>query len=415
MITILIMEDREEKIESLKSLLIDECEIPNDSIHVARTIYEGRRLLRENLYDLLLLDMILPSKEGQEPNEEDSPRFIDEIYSNPNLKIPNQIVGETSHDEKFDELKSKFEDKLWSLVRYQENSTDWKTKIKNKVFHLLKNIDQIRNSLIQAKHYDLCIICALREEFEALISVFGGFEKWKKHQNPDFPLPYHTCQVSTSTIGKSYSICAVCIGKAGMVPTSVYATAMYQVFTPDCIFMTGFSAGLKIQNQNPGDIIIAKSVQDYSRGKLTQEPTGTINFLREIHQITVDPRLQYAAEELAANISQMSHINVSLRKFNILEKSEPDVKSFVAPTICGPFVMASEELIDDINSIDRNLMALDMEGFGLYAAAQAMGKSCLWIKGVADFGDSKKIDKYHKIASYSSALFLQSLIKECLA
>lgn len=90
------MEDREKKISAIKSLLIDECAIPEKDIDVARNIFEGRNKLREKLYDLLLLDMVLPTKADQDPNEEDSPKFIDEIYSNPALKIPNQIVGETS-------------------------------------------------------------------------------------------------------------------------------------------------------------------------------------------------------------------------------------------------------------------------------------------------------------------------------
>ena len=65
--------------------------------------------------------------------------------------------------------------------------------------------------------------------------------------------------------------------------------------------------------------------------------------------------------------------------------------------------------------LDRKLQALDMEGFGLYSAARAMNKGCLWIKGIADFANSKKGDDYHKRASYASALFLYKLIKETLS
>lgn len=65
---------------------------------------------------------------------------------------------------------------------------------------------------------------------------------------------------------------------------------------------------------------------------------------------------------------------------NLLEDGE-NVKAVVAPTVCGPFVVASSEIVDDINEIDRNLMALDMEVFGLYAACQAMGVECLIGKG----------------------------------
>lgn len=55
-----------------------------------------------------------------------------------------------------------------------------------------------------------------------------------------------------------------------------------------------------------------------------------------------------------------------------------------------------------------------MEGFGLYAACQAMGVECLWVKGIADYGKPGKGNAYHKLASYASAMFLYKLIKESL-
>ena len=109
----------------------------------------------------------------------------------------------------------------------------------------------------------------------------------------------------------------------------------------------------------------------------------------------------------------MSEINLVLREKNLLD-NEKNIKAVVAPTVCGPFVVASESMVEKINGLDRKLQALDMEGFGLYSAARAMNKGCLWIKGIGDFANSKKGDNYHKRASYASALFLYKLIKETL-
>ena len=75
MISILIMEDQEEKISAMKSLLVDECNIPEEAIDVAKNIFDGRLLLQEKIYDLLLLDMVLPARADLEPNEDDSPKL----------------------------------------------------------------------------------------------------------------------------------------------------------------------------------------------------------------------------------------------------------------------------------------------------------------------------------------------------
>ena len=254
MISILIMEDQEEKISAMKSLLVDECNIPEEAIDIAKNIFDGRLLLQEKIYDLLLLDMVLPARADLEPNEDDSPKFIEDIYTNPNIYIPSQIVGETSHDDKFEELKLRFEDKLWTLVQYKNNSNDWKSKIRAKVFHLQRHIQQVETSVSQKSHYDLAIVCALRDEYNALLEVFGK-DRWKKCQDSTFPLPYHTCRIATSGIGQEYSVCAVCVGNPGMVQTSIYTTAVCKIFTPKTIFMTGFSAGLKECKLNFGALL----------------------------------------------------------------------------------------------------------------------------------------------------------------
>ena len=49
MISILIMEDQEEKISAMKSLLVDECNIPEEAIDVAKNIFDGRLLDRKSV------------------------------------------------------------------------------------------------------------------------------------------------------------------------------------------------------------------------------------------------------------------------------------------------------------------------------------------------------------------------------
>lgn len=53
-----------------------------------------------------------------------------------------------------------------------------------------------------------------------------------------------------------------------------------------------------------------------------------------------------------------------------------------------------------------------MEGYGLYLAGHMLNKTCVLIKGIADFGGKDKNDKYHKVCSYASAWFVQLFIKK---
>lgn len=63
---------------------------------------------------------------------------------------------------------------------------------------------------------------------------------------------------------------------------------------------------------------------------------------------------------------------------------------------------------------NRSLQGLDMEGYGLYLAGHMLNKNCVLVKGIADFGDREKDDKYHKVCSYASAYFVAQYIKKRL-
>ena len=90
-----------------------------------------------------------------------------------------------------------------------------------------------------------------------------------------------------------------------------------------------------------------------------------------------------------------------------------DYNVHISKTVCGPFVMTSQTIMDSLRQDDRKYQALDMEGFALYLAAHTLEKKALWIKGISDFGVGKD-DTHHQVAAYKSARFLYALIRETL-
>jgi nucleoside phosphorylase len=410
MIKILIADDKEIKRNVLHALLQNECNIPNEQIYEVSSINDARNLLCSNVYDLVILDLVMPNYSGEEPNKDDAPNFIDEIYSNPSIKMPNQIIGLTAYAEEFDSMKTRFEDKLWYLVHYEEGHVDWKGKIKNKVFHLIKSKKQIYQSIINRNKYDIGIVCALQEEYDQLLKAFGN--KWEYKNIEEFPLPFKVCHITTS-YGVELSICAIKVGKPGMVATSIVSTMICNTFHVDKIFMTGFAAGFHNSDLRLGDIVIAKNVQDYSAGKLVQDDrSAEYKLLREINVIQASEKLLSLASTIASDSACMSFIQKKMKGLNIY-KGRDIIQATIAPSVCGPFVIASEKAIQTItNSSDRKLQSLDMEGFGLYMTAYYNKCDCLWIKGISDFADTKKGDDYHTHCAFASALFLFKMIKE---
>jgi nucleoside phosphorylase len=175
--------------------------------------------------------------------------------------------------------------------------------------------------------------------------------------------------------------------------------------------MTGFCAGFQSDDVTYGDIVIADSIQDYSAGKLLDDEGGNFRLLKDLQQIPANYELISKINTFLSEEDNLAKINTSLRKAN-LSNSRENIRVLLAPTVCGPFVVTSETLMANLKADSRKLMSLDMEGFGLYLTSHILNKKCLWIKSIADFANSKKGDKYHKMCSYASAAFLYNFIKE---
>lgn len=409
MIKILIVDDIERKVSTILSVIVENCSIPIENVDVARSINSGRRLLCKNDYDLLVLDLVLPLNDDEEPDKEEGPKFIDEIYTNEQINIPNQIIGLTQHQEEYPELKKRFEEKVWSLVKYEQSKNDWKTKLQNKILHLRKNKDSILKSILEKNKYDIGIICALPEEFFQLKEAFNKIE-WKKESNSDHPFDLFSCTVVTG-FGNSLRVIAGCVGKPGMSATSILSTTLYNLYKIDYLFMTGFCAGFESDELDFGDIVISESVQDYGVGKIKEDVTGVISLLKELHQIPVNYELISKMNTFISSGENIDKVNRALRKVNLLD-ARNNIKALSGPTVCGPYVVSSETLMAEFKKDSRKLKSLDMEGFGLYLTSHILNKKCLWIKAIADFANSGKGDEYHDRCSYGSAIFLYHFIKE---
>ena len=172
--------------------------------------------------------------------------------------------------------------------------------------------------------------------------------------------------------------------------------------------MTGITAGIKSKGLSLGDIVIAKSIQDYAAGKLTEDKiTGDIRMLKELEQIP-------ASKQLISMVS--TFINDDECMDDVIRALETDINfhCHIAPTVCGPFVMASPTLVNAFKQDNRKIQALDMEGYALYLTAFTLEKKALWVKAISDYADNDKNDDYHEFASRASATFLYQFFREIL-
>lgn len=411
MIKILIIDDIQEKVDALTTTLLKLYPEGAISIESAGTIAYGREKLQSSTYDLLILDMVLPELEGDEALRTAGARFLSEIYQNESIKTPLQIIGLTEYDTEFSELQQEFKDKLWYLLFYSRTSDDWKEQLKTKVFQLGQYKKAVEDEVANRDKFDIGVICALREEFTQMLRAFSRV-KWESIQIEGLPYSFRSGILTTRGF-RDLKIIAGCTDKAGMCPTSILATTMYTKLGVETIFMTGITAGIKYDDLQLDDIIIAEAIMDYASGKLKEDERGEIKLLKEVNQIQANRNLISKMADFTSRDEISDEINSDLRDKN-LRDGRNNIMFKVAKTVCGPYVMAAPKVIEELKKDERKLQALDMEGFGLYLTAHTLDKKALWIKGVSDFADAHKGDGRHKTCSYASAKLLYEFIREMM-
>lgn len=415
MIKILILDDNQNKRESLKTVILPLYPQGEIIIEEASCLVDGREKLQTKTYDMLILDMVLPEhreEQGLEMNRRGGVELLDEIYLNGSIKKPVQIIGLTEYEDEYSELQAEFKDKLWYLLFYSRKSNAWKLQLKDKVCQLMQMKKDMEDSIISSDKYDIGIICALEKEFTMMQKAFEGCE-WAAKEVDGLPYVFKTTKITTSHM-KEYNVIAACAHKPGICATSILASTMYNRLGVETIYMTGITAGINNGDVNLDDIIIAEAIHDYSTGKLKEnEESGDILFLKEMNQIPANSSLISRVSEFISNLENLRNINDSIHDKNLKDEKE-NVTAHVAKTVCGPFVVASTEFVENLCVDERKLQALDMEGFALYTTAHTLNKKALWIKAVSDFADIKKADGHHKTCCFASAKFLYEFIREML-
>lgn len=408
MIKVLLMDDTPEKIEKIKKVLTTNCLLSDDNITVAKSINSGRTELAKNQYDILILDLVMPLDDDQ-PIEEggQSEKFVDEMKRIGRLKMPHYIIGLSQYQQKVDENADKFNRKIWKLIHYDLQQDDWIDLLQEAVDSIIITKKQLVESIKRESSFDIGILCALPEELEQLVKAFNV--KWTDFSIPNCSFLFKKTEFR-SELGHTLRIVVTCGQLPGMQASATISSFMMSTFDLKYMFMTGFCAGFKKDGVNYGDVFIASSEYDYGAGKLVKQGDEQL----KLPEPTQYPCSYDLLTKLQTYISsQKPEIQIfSMVKDKNLDYNGMTVPNiYVAPGACGSYVVDDQDFMNTLLADDnRKLRGLEMEGYGLYMAGHILRKECLMVKGIADFADGKKDDKYHKLGSFASALFLKNFI-----
>ena len=413
MIKILIVEDNLYKLGSIKKLLTEDLMIESKDVHVAENIKEAKRMLVSNVYDLLILDLVLPLESGDSPSPIKGIGFLKDLETNTNLLLPIHIIGLTEFSELKEQYGKDFERYVWYLINYNATEINWQDTLKQKVYHLVNTKKRFVEHLQNKPLFDIAIITALNKpEFE---KIFELPVEWQSFYIDGDPTCYYRTIMKKNE--RFVNVVAACAEQMGMTATASLTTKMIYHFKPKYFMMGGICAGLKEKEVNYGDIIIAEQSWDYGSGKIKEVKDSDNNNSQILFE--PDPR------PIQLDASLKAKVNSLLRNSSILyliyegckyaKPKDIRLKAEIGPVASGSYVISSKSKLDEIKAGQRKLLGVEMESYGLYYACQNSKDApvkAIMIKSVSDYGDSTKNDTYHDYSSYTSIYFIYHLILE---
>ena len=399
MINIIIVEDHPNKLDNIIELIQNEINIPFNNISTAVNVKEAKILMRSTTFDLMILDLVLPLDSDDEISPENGITFLKTIQTNPTINPPIHIVGLTAFTEYKEKYSDEFSKYLWHLIEYKSDESDWKEKLKEILFHLIKVRKDFINPINFKYDFDIAIVAALNSpELEQILKLPAN---WTKHSIENDASQYYIGNFIN--LSKKLKVVCASAPQMGMVASATLAMKMINSFKPRYIAMTGIAAGYKSNNIGFGDVLIADQSYDGTSGKIEINENNEKHFSPNPTPIPLDSDLKekfrtYENHEIFSKIKRGFNGNTP----------NTELKMKIGPLVSVPFVIQNESEFESFKETQRKLIGLEMEAYGIFYSANNSPNpkpKPIVIKSICDFGDVKKGDDFQIYAAYTSAQF----------
>lgn len=382
---------------------VDDVGFARENIFIATTGEGARDFLRERVFDMLVLDVMLRRRPESSPSCETSIELLTEITETNYLKRPGQIVGLTAYQEAEEQALGEFRQHSWTIVRSSDMNSEWLSVLAKSLQYL---IDQNRQ-LPQAEHdVDLVVVTALASEMTA----FQRGWSWESQEPLDDAAFIRRGRFQSK--GRNFAVIAATSPRMGMVPAATLVTKLIQRFRPRVVTMPGICAGVDGKVEI-GDVIMADTAWDYQSGKHITTSDNLPDFLIDPHFIGADAMLGAKWDQLAEDQALALEI---ARGWQAEKRRSPTLHR--APVGSGSAVLADANLVKGILRQQRKTLGVEMEIYGVYYAVEVASRPrplvCAF-KGVCDFADSHKEDTAQPFAAYASASYTRAFFEKYMA
>lgn len=243
------------------------------------------------------------------------------------------------------------------------------------------------------------VLTALASEYQAVAEQLRPTGTVKTRTGTRFAIG----AITGTYVGWEVRLAEIGAGNAG---AAAEVAAAVEQFRPQLVLFVGVAAGLKPEDQELGDVVVAAHVYNLHGGKHAVADDGSSVHLGRPVTLTTSHRLEQLAREVARDAWQPACRGRG-------RTPQAHLKAIVA----SEAVLADGDgaLRERISLMYDDAAALDMESYGVYEAARRADVPALVIRGLSDFAGTGKrpaADRvYQPDAAKHAAAFAVELLR----
>ncbi|MFZ5479100.1 MAG: response regulator [Myxococcota bacterium] len=389
---VLIVEDAQSKAGALRGA-VESAGMHAEDVITVPDATEARTKLQTESYDILLLDLQIPTRFGDGPTKSGGADLLRALARRTPGRLPAHILAVTSFE--IEEATAQQLCELGvSVLTYAPSNESWKTHIRGLVRRVRRSVSG-DGPVAAPEPISAVVLTTVDVESDQVRRVFemGGGGEIRAG------LRWHRGVVAGRLVVHAQA------SQMGMPAAAVLANKAIRLWNPSALLMAGVCAGVKGE-VNLGDLVVPDPCWDYGSGKL-----GKDGLLRP------DPRAISLQETLRV-VVQAGREQADLvgwRDAWSAAKPQTVPRVHVGPAVSGAAVIADGTTTEEIKRQSRKVIGIDMENYGVYFACANSGlevgpRFCA-VKGVVDFADPEKADAVHEYAAHMSARFTRWLVE----
>lgn len=400
---VLVVEDIAEKRNAITQVLCAALQSP--AIDNASSFIAAIRLLESTSYDLLVLDLILPTRDGDHPSASGGKNVLSEIMASVSCQRPAHIICITAYEDCAPLVDDHPAKHLVHTVIYNNNNSEWINALSAKAKYAEERALQMKNRR-RDHQCDVAIITSsptveLREVLTLPAEFIG------EHNHRDVIDYYHSTWKTIDA--RNLKVIACAAPRMGMTATCVTACKVIDTWRPRVLAMTGIAAGTRV-TESYGDILVAEAAYDYGSGKIRDQGEQRRDFVPSPNPISIDADLHSVLQRIERNQMFSREIASSWGGNPPVTRAPKIILGILAT---GAAVVQSISVVDDIMSHSRKVVGLDMEAYAVFESARLASDPrprVVVAKSVSDFADREKNDDFQQYAAFTSARFIYELM-----